>query len=224
MRTVGIIGGLGPETTAHFCLEIIKQYEEAGASSRPPILMWNVPLQLEIERDLILRSKGEERYVPLLIEAAQRLERGGADFLVMPCNSLHIFIRQIRDSVSIPVLSIVDTACEHLKKRHLSKVGILATATTVRSGMFQRAFNAAGIEPVLPAAPDQDLLARIILKIIEGKSGPTERKELEEIIRRMEINTILLACTDLQLLFQGKEEIQVIDTMQVLAGAVVNEL
>jgi len=224
MKTVGIIGGLGPETTAHFCLEIIKQSKDKGASSRPPLLMWNVPLPLEIERDLILHSKGEERYIPLLVEAAQKLEKGGADFLVMPCNSLHIFIGQIRDSVSIPMLSIVEIACEHLKEQHVQSVGILATTTTVRAEMFQQALNMRGIKPILPSNSDQKLLAQIILRIIEGKSDQAEQKELEEIVLRMKVDTILLACTDLQLLLHEIKRVQIIDTMHLLAEAVVKEL
>lgn len=223
MKIIGIIGGLGPETTAHFCLEIIKQSEDRGASSRPSLLMWNVPLPLEIEHDLIMHSKGEERYIPLLVEAAQRLENSGADFLVMPCNSLHIFIEQIKDSVSIPMLSIIEIACEHLKEQHVQSVGILATTTTVRAEMFQQALNAMGIESVLPSNSDQKLLSQIILQIIEGKSGQAERKELEEIILRMGVETVLLACTDLQLLLHKIKKIQIIDTMHLLAEAVVKE-
>jgi aspartate racemase len=223
MKTVGIIGGLGPETTAHFCLNIIKQCEDMGAPSRPPLLSWNIPLPLEIERDLILHSRGEERYVPLLIEAAQKLERGGADFLVMPCNSLHIFVEQIGDSVSIPVLSIIEVACEHLGSQGIQRVGVLATATTVQSGMFQKALRLRGIEAVLPSISDQEMLAKIILNIIEGKSTQADERELEGMSMRIGVQTMLLACTDLQLLMQEKEGVEIIDTMHLLAGAASKE-
>ncbi|TAL56934.1 MAG: aspartate racemase, partial [Nanoarchaeota archaeon] len=106
MKTVGIIGGLGPETTSEFYLEIIFGCFSKNREVRPPILIWNVPLLYQIERDLLMKSEGEERYIPYLQDAARKLEKAGADFLVMPCNSLHIFIDEIRNSVSIPVLSI----------------------------------------------------------------------------------------------------------------------
>ena len=94
MKTVGIIGGLGPETTSEFYLEIIFSCYQKNKISRPPIIIWNVPLEYKIEEDLITKATGEERYIPYLIDATKRLESGGADFLVMPCNSLHIFIQK----------------------------------------------------------------------------------------------------------------------------------
>lgn len=95
MKTVGIIGGLGPETTSEFYLEIIFSSYKKNKLTRPPVLVWNVPLPYKIEEDLITKAEGEERYIPFLIDAAHRLEKGGVDFLVMPCNSLHTFIEDI---------------------------------------------------------------------------------------------------------------------------------
>jgi aspartate racemase len=224
MRTVGIIGGLGPETTAHFYLEIIRGFERLGATGRPPILTWSVPLPLEIERDLIMHSKGEERYAPLLSDGALRLQNGGADFLVMPCNSLHVFIEQIRASVSIPVLSIVEEASKYLGRQNVGRVGLLATATTVRSGMFQRAMQESGTEIVAPFESDQELLAGIILMIIEGKAGEKERRKLQGIIMRMNVKNVLLACTDLQLLLREMPGITIVDTLCVLASAATSEI
>src|SRR3989344_6683561 len=107
MKTVGIIGGFGPDTTAQFYRSVISISQKLENRIRPPILIYSVPLPYAIEKELILNSTGEEEYVPYLVEAAKILERGGADFLVMPCNTLHAFIDDIRASVSIPVLSII---------------------------------------------------------------------------------------------------------------------
>ncbi len=117
MKTVGIIGGLGPSTTAEFYLEVIFACQKENKTNRPPALIWNVPISYKIEREAIVESRGKERLVPFLIDAAKRLEKGGADFLVMPCNSLHTFIGEIRRSVKIPVLSIVEETAKFLKKR-----------------------------------------------------------------------------------------------------------
>src|SRR3989344_7926112 len=127
MKTVGVIGGVGPETTAEFYLELIFGCYQKNKINRPPILVWNIPLAYKIEEDLITKSEGEERYIPYLVEAAQLLEKGGADFLVMPCNSLHIFIEEIRESVKIPVLSIVEETTKFLKEKGIAKVGIIST-------------------------------------------------------------------------------------------------
>jgi aspartate racemase len=137
MKTVGIIGGLGPETTAKFYLEIINSCYKQNQDKRPPILMWSIPLSYTIEQDLITKSVGEERYLPYLKEAAKRLENGGAEFLVIPCNSVHIFIDEVRKSVKIPVLSIVEETINFLKQKNINEVGLLATSTTIKHNLYQ---------------------------------------------------------------------------------------
>ena len=108
MRTAGIIGGLGPETTSEFYLNVLFSVQQKSRVARPPLLIWNVPLPFAIEEEFILQATGAERYIPYLTDAAQHLERAGADFLVMPCNSLHMFIEQIRTNVKVPVISIIE--------------------------------------------------------------------------------------------------------------------
>ncbi len=124
MKTVGIIGGLGPETTAEFYLDIIFSCQKKNKTQRPPIIISSVPLKFKIEQDLIMKNKGAKRYIPFLTKEAKRLEKSGADFLVMPCNSLHVFINEIRQAVKIPVLSIIEETIKFLKKNKLKRVGI----------------------------------------------------------------------------------------------------
>ncbi|MDO8639849.1 MAG: amino acid racemase [bacterium] len=133
MKTVGIIGGLGPETTSEFYLDLVFSCAKKDKTARPAIVIASVPLPYQIEEDLILKSEGMERYIPYLTAEAQRLEKAGADFIVMPCNSLHVFIEQIRKSVSIPVLSIVEETVKFLKKESMSKVGIVSTSATIKN-------------------------------------------------------------------------------------------
>ena len=70
MRTVGIIGGLGPETTADFYLEVVFSFFDKNKQNRPPMLMWNVPIPNQIEEDFITKGEGAERYLPFLVDAA----------------------------------------------------------------------------------------------------------------------------------------------------------
>ena len=122
MKTVGIIGGLGPETTSEFYLDIIFSCYKKTKEARPGIIIASVPLPYQIEEDLITKNIGSERYIPFLVNEAKRLEKAGADFLVMPCNSLHVFIKEIRNAVDIPVLSIVEETVKFLKKNNLNLV------------------------------------------------------------------------------------------------------
>lgn len=227
MKTVGIIGGLGPETTSKFYLEIIFGCYERNKVSRPPILIWNVPLKYEIEKDLIVDAKGEERYIPYLIDAAKRLEKGGADFLVMPCNSLHIFIDKIRNSVKVPVLSIVEETVKFLKYKRVSKVGILANATLLKHKLYEDTFKKENIEQIVPEKTDQEKIGILINKLVLNEYSDKDKAELLNIIGRFKKNdlkSIILACTDLQLLVRHNSELMIFDTMKIFAEATVDKI
>ncbi len=225
MKTIGIIGGLGPETTAKFYLEIISKSFETNKLSRPPILMYSVPLEYEVERELIEESKNEERYIPYLVDAAKRLEAGGADFIVIPCNSVHIFIKEVRGSVKIPVLSIVEETENFLKKENISKVGLLATSTTIKHRLYNDVFEKSDIETTLPADSDQESLGEIIERLVMNNTNYEDKDKLFEILGKFEnVDTILLACTDLQLAIKDYKDKKVYDTMKILADSTVSLL
>lgn len=227
MKTVGIIGGLGPETTAEFYLEIIFSSYAKNKISRPAILIWNVPLPYKIEEDLIIKSEGEERYIPFLIEAAQRLEKGGADFLVMPCNSLHIFIEDIRKAVKIPVLSILEETAKFLKQKLINEVGIIATSTTLKGKLYEKCLADVGIKQVTPDDFQQAKIGKIINNLVLNRHNNNDREEIQNIIDSFSgkgIKTVILACTDLQMLIPKHEEVMIYDTMKVFAEATVEYL
>jgi aspartate racemase len=229
MKTAGIIGGLGPETTSKFYLEIIFGCYQKNKESRPPILIWNVPSNYRIEETLLRKSMGEEKYVPHLIDAAERLEKGGADFLVMPCNTLHIFIEEIRRSVRIPVLSIVEEATKFLKNEKVSKVGILATLTSLKWGLYKTALEKEGIEQVVPDETDQEKIGEIINRIVLNLHKDRDKSDLLEIIDKLEkkdVENVILACTDLQLLVSPSHHpyLRIYDTMKILADATVTKI
>lgn len=225
MKTVGIIGGLGPETTSEFYLEIIFSCYEKNKNNRPPILLWNVPLSYQIEEDLITKAEGEERYIPYLIDAAQRLEKGGADFIVMPCNSLHAFIEEIRKSVKVPVLSILEETASFLKKQGISEVGILATTTTINRKLYENHLAKIGIKQITPDDFQQAKIGKMINNLVLGRHNNNDRKELLAIIDSFgtkNIKTVILACTDLQLLIPHHDTMKVYDTMKIFIEATVD--
>lgn len=227
MKTVGIIGGLGPETSAKFYLEIISGCLKKNIKQRPPILIWNVPIPLKIEEELITKNIGEERYLPFLIEAAQILEKAGADFLVMPCNTMHIFIEEIRNCVNIPVLSIVDEAISIIKSQKISEVGVLATSTTISKKLFNSKLNAIGIKEMIPNNNQQHKLDKIIHRLVLNKQHFEDKVEIDRIITSMvrkNIKKIILACTDLQLIIKERPDVEILDTMRILADATVKRI
>lgn len=227
MKKVGIIGGVGPETTAEFYLDIIFSCQKANKISRPGIIISSVPLPYKIEEDLITRNVGGERYVPFLVQEAQRLEAAGVDFIVMPCNSLHIFIEEIRKSVKIPVLSIIEETVKYIKSNNFKKVGIVSTSATIENKLYEDSFAKEAIEFVAPDDFQQAKMGKFIMHLVTGQQNNRDREELIKIIndfKKKDVDCVALACTDLQLLIPKHPTLKIFDTMKIFAEATVKEI
>ncbi len=227
MKSVGVIGGLGPETTAEFYLEVIFQCQKQNTKQRPSIVISSVPLLFEIEKDLIESNTGKERYIPFLVDEAKRLEKSGVDFLVMPCNSLHVFIKEIRDSVSIPVLSIVEETAEYLKKHNYKKVGLISTSATIANNVYENQLRDEGIDYVTPNDLQRAKMDKIIQRLINGQHLNQDRELILEVVKELSaqnVDSVALACTDLQLLLPSSNEVPIFDTMKVLAESTVETI
>lgn len=225
MKTLGIIGGLGPETTAHFYMEVVSLCAKINKKQRPSILIANVPMDLKVEKSFINHSVGGEKFLELILDSAISLEKGGADFLVMPCNTAHVFIEEIRDAVNIPVLSILDETVKFVEKEKNKKVLLLATPSTVKNKLFDDKFTNKNIQMLKPNHLDQKIIGEIVNRILKGKHSKKDKLELLRIIDVFKnIDAVVLACTDLHILISKHREIKIIDTMQLLANAAAEEI
>ena len=227
MRTVGIIGGFGPETTSEFYINVFFSCQKKNDKVKPGIIISSVPLPYQIETDLIVSNKDSERYIPFLITEAKRLEKAGADFIVMPCNSLHTFIEEIRASVKVPVLSIIEETVKYLKKNNYKTVGIISTSTTIQNKLYETAFEKSKINYEIPNDSQQEKMGKFILNLVRGQQKKGDREELIKIIDDFEkkgVDCVALACTDLQLLTPRHPRLKIIDTMKILVDATVKEI
>jgi aspartate racemase len=227
MQTVGIIGGLGPETTAEFYLDLVFSCQKKDKTCRPPIIISSVPLPYKIEEDAIARNIGIERCLPFLIAEAKRLEKSGADFIVIPCNSLHIFIDDVRKSVKIPVLSIVEETVNFLKNKKILKAGIISTSATIRNRLYENAFKKNNIGFVAPNDFQQAKMGKIIHNLVMGRQSNKDREDIIKIVSGLEtqnVECVILACTDLQLLIPQHPRLKIYDTMRIFADATVKQI
>ncbi len=174
-----------------------------------------------------MNNRGSERYIPFLVDEAKRLEKAGADFIVMPCNSLHVFIDKIRNTVKIPVLSIIEETVKFIKKNKFKKVGIVSTSATIQNKLYENAFEKNNITYVTPNAFQQAKMGKFILNLVMGKQKNSDREELIKIINDFEskdVECIMLACTDLQLLIPKHPTLKIFDTMKIFADATVEKI
>jgi len=225
MKKVGVIGGLGPETSAKFCLNVDLACSKI-TDKRPNILVSNVGLPLSIESQIIA-GKNRERVLPFLVNSARQLQKAGADFIAIPCNTVHIFIEEIRASVDIPVLSIIEESAEFLKKMNQAKIGLLGTKITVNDKLLDKKLNISNIKIILPTTSEQATLTRIINRLVKSRALISDKKALEQIISNLAdrgVDCVLLACTDLQLLVKSHKRVRIFDTLQFLEKSTVREI
>ena len=227
MKSLGIIGGLGAGVTAEFYLRVVFDMQRLDNEHRPLVVISNVPVPYQTERECILENKNIDKYIPLLTTEAKRLEIAKVDFLVMPCNTLHLHINAIRESVKIPVLSIVEETVSYIQKHGYKKVGLVSTMATVQNCVYETILNREKIDFVVPSDSEQQQMCEIIKRLINGEYNNHDREYLEQVIKNLEAqgaDAIALACTDLQLLKPKSDTIPVFDTMGILADSAVEKM
>ena len=166
LRTVGVLGGMGPEAGASFLVRIIRETAAGRDQDHVPVILYSVP-QVPDRTAAVLR--GGPSPVPALRRGLAALRAAGADFAVMPCITAHHFFGRLDAGSPLPLVSLVDETVAAVRRLRPApeRIGLLATDGTVRSGVLARAFAAAGIGIVVPSARDQ----RRVMTAIYGKKG-----------------------------------------------------
>lgn len=201
-KTLGIIGGMGPAATCDLMEKII-ELTEASCDQEHLHIISDVNTAIPDRTGAILHGGADP--VPEMTASARRLEAAGAAFLIMPCNTAHFFYDAIAKSVSIPVLHMPRLTAAVLKKAGVKKAGVLATDGTIRSGVYAKALEAEGIEPVYPGQEHQAMVMRLIYDGVKARRIPLESIPVEEILaelRRQGAEKFLLACTELPIAFE----------------------
>tara|TARA_Y100000310_G_C20590720_1_gene767843 strand:- start:143 stop:841 length:699 start_codon:yes stop_codon:yes gene_type:complete len=214
--SLGIIGGFGPDTSTKFQLSIIHQFQKKF-NRQPKVVMVNAPVTKQAEK---LAIKGDPRLLrEFLVDSVKTLCSANVSVIVLPCNTAHVFISDLRKESKVPVISIIEKVAEFISKR-FSKVGLLATSSTINFGLFQKEFSKANIQLILPFPDQQKDVDKIIQKLLDcGKSNKQidcDTNTITKSLRNRGTEVILLACTDLQFINFGATNIPIIDSLQVL--------
>ena len=200
-KTIGILGGMGPLATADLFQKIVLLTK--ADTDREHIRVYidsnaNIP-----DRTAAILSGGEDP-VPEMASALRHLEACGADCIIMPCNTAHYFLPRLQAMTKIPFLSILTAAAEACKAQFPGKtVGILATRGTLAANLYQEALAQAGVPYLVPDAPAQDALMRVIYDGVKaGKGSDSYRADFLTVLEQMSAGgaeVFLLGCTELPL-------------------------
>jgi aspartate racemase len=224
-KRIGIIGGLSPESTVGYYTHIFRRYiERFGDHSYPEIIIYSVSFENygiwpEQERwDLIAEG---------LTAVARKLEAAGADFLVISANTMHMVLDQVRASVRIPVLSIMDAVADAILARGFNKVGLIGTKYTMGKGFYRDALAARGITAIIPEQQDRVYIDRVLYDELPNNIIRDESREgYIKIINKLAAQGaqgIILGCTEISMLVNQQHlELPVFDTNAIHAEAALN--
>ncbi len=218
-KTVGIIGGMGPLATVELFRRIVLSTPAKKDQDHLRIIIDNNPAIPD--RTAAILGKGESP-LPLLAQTARTLEQAGADILVMPCNTAHFYLKPLQQEVRAPIINMVE---ETVKRMTGTRVGLLATDGTRRSGVYHRAAESEGITLIEPEEEDQSLLMNAIYAIKSGTSPDRFQEDLVMVIGRIKetgAEEAILGCTELSLIPLPEETpIPVHDALTILAQTAV---
>lgn len=222
MKTLGVIGGLGPMASAYF-LQLLTQMSDAQTDQdHMDILMYSRPSIPDRTRYII--GESDENPVADMVAAGKKLREMGADILAVSCVTAHYFHEELENGIGLPVIHAVKETVACLAEKKVTQAGILATDGTIQSELFQNAFKQCGIRPVLPEMGRQKQVMEIIYHQIKaGKSVDMDCfLQISEEMSRQGAQVILLACTELSLLKRDYDlSAGYLDVMEVLARKAV---
>ncbi len=225
MKMIGLIGGMSWESSQEY-YRIINQQTRArlGGAHSARSLMWSMDFG-EIEQ---LQHDGQwETLTSRMIEAAQNLEKGGADFLLICTNTMHKMADAVSDATSIPLIHIADPTAEKIKASGFTKVGLLGTAFTMEQDFYKgRLAQKHGLDVLIPDEADRKTVHDIIYhELVVGEGRDASREHYRAIIRRLVergAQAIILGCTEIMLLIgQEDSSVPVFDTTRLHAEAAV---
>ena len=222
MKLLGILGGLGPLSSAYF-YELITKHTKAQRD-QDHIDMIISSRATTPDRTAFILKESEDDPLPYMIEDAKRLEAYGADAIVIPCNTAHYFIDDIRRSVSIPVPSIISETVSHVKRAGCRKIGILATEGTVSAKSYQLECERAGIEWAIPDTDTQKTVSGFIYDCVK-RGKEVDRASFEAVCGKLfnaGCDRIILGCTELSLLGEKlKDDGRFVDSIEALADSAI---
>jgi aspartate racemase len=226
MKTLGIIGGIGPESTQEYYRLLIASYrEKVRDGSYPPIFINSINLKTLVD---LFEADDLPRVTGILKTELGKLAAAGVDFALLSANTPHIVFDDLRRQSPVPLVSIVEATCEAAKALGLSKLGLFGTRFTMQSRFYPEVFSRAGIALVVPDTGEQSIIHdKYMNELVKGVFRPETREELLGIVDRLKrregIQGLILGGTELPLILRDDagRGIPFLDTTRIHVEAAV---
>jgi aspartate racemase len=214
------LGGMGPDATANFYLLLVRLFQKKRKaklpSDFPEMIIESIPMPC------VCKTKSEKIVKAELARGCRLLESADADFIVIPCNTVHKYIGEMRCSVSIPVYSIVEETIKAAKKSRITSAAVLGADKAFQEKLYEKGLSEAGIT-LIPAEEQQVVISRAASNLMKGKFLAADKRNLLKAIKALKrkgAKGIILGCTEFSLILSQKDiPLPVFDSSEILALA-----
>jgi aspartate racemase len=228
MKTLGLVGGTGPESTIEYYRLLVAKYREQADGNSPPLVINSVNLKNMIE----WMTAGElAKVTDYLSDAIDKLRLAGADLAALTANTPHIVFDELQARSALPLISIVEAACDKVQELNLKTVALFGTRFTMQARFYPTVFSRSDVKLVLPNDEEQHYIHEIYMgELLKDVFRPETRARLlaiaDEMRERDQIEAVILGGTELPLVLRDEQHngMPLLDTTRIHVDRLVTEM
>ncbi len=223
-KTVGVMGGMGPDATVDFMARVVALTDAACDQDHIHMIVDQDPTIPNRQRAI---ASGNDDVTPRLGIMARRLEAAGADFLVLVCNTAHVFLDDVRSTTSIPFVDLIEESVAEIERLcpDARSVGVMATGACLQSGIYQRVIGKSGRQSVITNETQTGQLMQLINAVKAGDQSAAVRQGMRSIAAALVEDgaaVLIAGCTEIPLVFGAADSpVPVIESTNILARRTV---
>lgn len=229
MKKIGLIGGIGPESSIDYYRLIIKRFQERlNTKDYPEIIINSINMT---EMLSYIFNNQLDKLVDFLTDRIKILETIGVDYGAIASNTPHIVFERLIEKVKIPLISIVEETCKEIDDKKMQRVGLFGTKYTMTNGFYNKVAKKYGIEIIIPVTEKQDFIHnKYMAELVFNRIVPETKKQLIQIVRELKekesIEGLILGGMELPLILNQSDfgDIKILDTTKIHVESIVTKM
>lgn len=225
-KTIGIIGGMGPQASAKLVQVLIdmaaRDFGVKNDDEFPEIILNSVQVP-----NFISDRKNVKIVQNRLIKTIKSMEVFKPSCFAIACNTAHILVKNLQTETSVPFISIIDAVTKAVSSAKITRIGLLGTPVTISSGLYKNALAKQRIKVITPSKKERIIVENVIRNVLAGRASSVDSQRLmfvAESLRKKGAQGIILGCTELPLIFPKDFVIPVFDSIEILARALLKNV
>jgi len=229
MKKLGLIGGVGPESSVEYYRLLIKRFQERLDTKDYPEMIINSINMTEMLSYVF--NNQLDKLIDFLSDRIESLELSGVDFAAIASNTPHIVFEKLSERISIPLISIVEETSKEINNKKLHRVGLFGTKSTMTNGFYNKVAEGYGIDIIIPDSDGQDFIHdKYMSELVFNKIIPDTKKHLIQMVKELKdkksIQGLILGGTELPLILKQSDfdDIEIFDTTKIHVESIITEM